>query len=294
MFSIIIPTLHAPLLHEAVAAAARQTARHLVREIIVVGQEPSGRVPAPARFVETSRPLAAGAARNLGARMAAGETLLFLDADCIAAPDLVERHAARHAAGHTVVGGGVVVEPAGYWTDCDNLLIFAPFLDSAPSGPRPFLPSLNLSLRRALFDALGGFDERFAGAAGEDTELCLRLRAAGHQLFFAPEARVTHRPQRTSAGAVFSHLRAYGRAHYRVQRQHPRLMPSPLGRLSPALAGAVLAAAPLLALVDALRLLRAHPVLRRRPSALGGMAWAKLGWYWGAAEALMAHRSPPR
>jgi GT2 family glycosyltransferase len=287
--SVIIPNLHSPLIGEVVAAVRQQTAAARIADVLVVGQDRFGRIPRGVTSIETQRPVSAAAARNLGARYARGDYLLFLDADCIAAPDLVERLLERHAEGRAVVGGGVVIAPGGYWTDCDNLLIFAPFLSEAPAGLRAELPSLNLGIERALFTAFGGFDERFAGAAGEDTDLCLRLRAAGHELFFAPEARVTHRPARSSARAVWNHLRAYGRAYYRVQRQHPTLAASPLAHLPRALAGAVLAAAPLLALTDAVRLAATHPTIRRRPGLLPGIAWAKSGWYWGAVEARLAH-----
>ncbi|MEN9938597.1 MAG: hypothetical protein RLZZ387_5176 [Chloroflexota bacterium] len=286
--SIIIPNLHSPLIAEVVHAAEHQTVPAC--EIIVIGQDRHSLTPPPARFIRTERPLSAAAARNLGARHASGDYLLFLDADCIAAPDLVERLLARHIEGRDVIGGGVVVEPSGYWTDCDNLLIFAPFLAESLAGPRDELPSLNLSISHELFAALNGFDERFAGAAGEDTDFCLRLRAAGHQLFFAPEARIAHRPSRSTAHAVWSHLRAYGRAYYRIQRDHPALVWSPLARLPRPLAGAVLAASPVLALADAIALMRRHPAVARRPWALPGIAWAKIGWYWGAVEAALNDR----
>ena len=45
-------------------------------------------------------------ARNLAAAAAAGDVLVFLDADCIPAPDLLERHAWWHArAANLVVAG---------------------------------------------------------------------------------------------------------------------------------------------------------------------------------------------
>jgi GT2 family glycosyltransferase len=232
--------------------------------------------------------VAAATARNLGAHLARGDDLLFLDADCVAAPDLLERLLERRRQGQSVVGGSVDLELGDYWRLCDNLLAFTPFLASTAPGPRPYLPSLNLSLRRALFLEVGGFDEHYPGAAGEDLDLSMRLRERGHTLFFEPGARVFHRPPRTTARSVARHLRAYGRAHLTVQRDHqgraaPRLSP----RLRP-WAGLIMAAAPVLALADGLALLGRNPPLRRHWPCLPGIAWGKAAWYWGVAEGMLA------
>ena len=92
-----------------------------------------GSIPAETRFVPTPQPISPAAARNLGARLASGEYLLFLDADCIAAPDLVERILARHRQGHAVVGSSMIIEADNYWVLCDNLLAFASFLSQSPA-----------------------------------------------------------------------------------------------------------------------------------------------------------------
>lgn len=288
MISVVIPKLHSPLIAEVIAALERQTARSRIAEMIVVGQDRDGRVPPQARFVATPRPMAAAAARNLGARLAQGDYLLFLDADCIAAPDMVARLMERHQAGATVVGGSVALEPGDYWRLCDNLLAFTSFLATAPAGERRYLPSLNLSLRRDLFLTAGGFDERFPGAAGEDLDLSLRLRACGHRLWFEPRAVVFHRPPRTTARSVGAHLRAFGRVHVRLQRSHAgRAAPRLSLRMRP-WSGAIVAAAPLLALADALMLYRRNPPLRRYWRCLPGLVWGKTAWYWGVAEGLLA------
>jgi GT2 family glycosyltransferase len=49
-----------------------------------------------------------------------------------------------------------------------------------------------LATPRDLFQALGGFDVRFKPAYYEDTDYCFSVRAAGHGVYYQPEARVVH------------------------------------------------------------------------------------------------------
>jgi GT2 family glycosyltransferase len=289
--SVVIPNLHSPLIDQVIDALERQTARRLICEIIVVGLDCYRRVPSGVRFVETPKQLSAGAARNLGAKLASGDYLLFLDADCLAAPDLVERLAGHFARGHVVVGGSMKIESGNYWVLCDNLLSFAPSLSQAAAGPRAYLPSFNFCISRALFERLAGFDERFVGATGEDVDLSLRLIADGQTLYFDPSACVAHRPSRTTSRATWQHQRAFGHGYYWVQRQHSAYLHSPLGRLWRSAGGLIIALSPLLACKDTLLLFLQSPELRQHPHAFWGMIWGKTAWYWGAIEALLAQ--PP-
>ncbi|HSD17989.1 MAG TPA: glycosyltransferase [Thermomonas sp.] len=49
-----------------------------------------------------------------------------------------------------------------------------------------------LLLPRRLFERLGGFDERYAPAYCEDSDLCFRVREAGLQVYYTPFSRVVH------------------------------------------------------------------------------------------------------
>jgi GT2 family glycosyltransferase/SAM-dependent methyltransferase len=57
-----------------------------------------------------------------------------------------------------------------------------------------------LLLRRADFEALGGFDERYAPAYCEDSDLCMRLRERGKRIVYCADAEVVHHLSKTSAG----------------------------------------------------------------------------------------------
>jgi N-acetylglucosaminyl-diphospho-decaprenol L-rhamnosyltransferase len=49
-----------------------------------------------------------------------------------------------------------------------------------------------LLVRRAAFDALGGFDTRFHPAWFEDADFCRRLRLAGYRIRYVADARIVH------------------------------------------------------------------------------------------------------
>ena len=286
LVSIIMPNLHTPTVGDAARSALQQQTANDAVEVLVVGQDRYGRVPAGVTFIQTPQPVSVGVARNIGAAHARGEYLLFLDADCIAVPALVAHVLAAHRAGYDAVGGSVRLEPTDRWVQADNLLVFGDHLNTLPAGPRQFLPGFCFSVRRAAYDTVGGFDPRFVGAAGgDDGDFCLRLLAAGFRLWFAPEAAVAHRPSRASVRAVWQHLRNFGRAYVGNQYDHHTQSRSPLlrlGRFGPLLMGV----APLLALTDTLRACVGSP-LRGHISAVPGYMLGRWAWYTGVAEALM-------
>ncbi|ULU25209.1 glycoside hydrolase family 99-like domain-containing protein [Dyella terrae] len=57
-----------------------------------------------------------------------------------------------------------------------------------------------LAIRTEDFRRLGGFDEMYAPAYCEDSDLCMRLRAEGRRIVYCPDATVLHHLSRTSDG----------------------------------------------------------------------------------------------
>jgi GT2 family glycosyltransferase len=53
-----------------------------------------------------------------------------------------------------------------------------------------YMPSLNFGIKSFVVEQFG-FDERFPTAAGEDVDLCLRMRSK-YKIGFCPEAKLWH------------------------------------------------------------------------------------------------------
>jgi GT2 family glycosyltransferase len=227
--SVIIPSLNAPTLGRTLAAVDALHERPV--DIIVVGRDEAGALAGfpTVRFIDTGGPVCAARARNLGMAAAQGDIFLLLDADCIPRPDWLARHLARHQAGEQVVGGAVDLQGSNYWAQSDNVSMFHEFVPQHPPGPRFLLPTLNLSLRREVFEAVGGMDESFPGAAAEDADWTIRIRRAGYRLFFDPTAVVAHAPARTTCRDVARHWRNLGHNAVRVRLRYREEFNTPDG-----------------------------------------------------------------
>ena len=76
-----------------------------------------------------------------------------------------------------------------------------------------------LLARREALDAVSGFDERFF-LYEEDADLCRRVRAAGFQILFTPEAEVRHAKGRSMARTPKRARLEYHRSHLLYYRKH--------------------------------------------------------------------------
>ncbi|MCA8890223.1 MAG: glycosyltransferase family 2 protein, partial [Parvularculaceae bacterium] len=155
-------------------------------------------------FIDAGANLGFAAANNRAAQQASGDWLAFLNPDAYAEPSWLEelinasaRHQDADAFGSTqldasddrrVDGAGDVMHALGVAYRGG----FGWPADSLPPEGECFSPCAAAAMnRRAVFNELGGFDERFF-CYGEDVDLGFRLRLIGGRSIQAPLAVVRH------------------------------------------------------------------------------------------------------
>jgi GT2 family glycosyltransferase len=133
-------------------------------------------------------------ARNLGARAARGDILVFIDADVLVPPDFFSRVAALFQQGPDVAAiiGSYddAPEALNFLSQYKNLLHHYVHQE-ARAEASTFWGACG-AIRRAVFLRLGGFDERIPRPAMEDVELGHRLRQHGHRICLVPSLQVKH------------------------------------------------------------------------------------------------------
>ena len=212
--TVVVPYYRAQAeLDLVLAGLAGQTHPASRLQVVVAddGSPEPPRVPAGVTVVrQEDRGFRAAAARNLGARAADGDVLLFLDGDTVPEPGYVAELAAlpallpdalvtgrrRHAdlAGwtperlHAWFAGGPAPEEL---TEPAWLRQAGSLLDADDRSYR-FVISAVMGVGRELFTEVGGFDETFGGYGGEDWELAHRLVTAGAVLAHRERAVAWH------------------------------------------------------------------------------------------------------
>ena len=169
-------------------------------------------------------------ARNAGAERAEREWILFLDADCRAPADLLDRFFSGVVAADLGALAGAVVPAPGATGMAARYGAAKSFLDQDVHLAHGYLPravAANLLVRREAFQAIGGFYEGVRAA--EDTDFSWRLQRAGWRLEGRREAAVEHH-YRTSVRALRRQWRGYAAGRAWLGRRYEGFTPEPAVR----------------------------------------------------------------
>jgi len=232
--SVVVPAYNEPpaslrALHDSLCAQSFDDF-----EVVVVDDcspAPDYRCITDRRFRVVTKKENSGPAvsRNRGAREARAACVFFTDADCrLAAQTLA--HVSRVLAEESVAMGNTVVDATTLRGRAIGLLGFPGggllgFHNVWPvdvDGYTTSISSCNLAIRKEVFAAVGGFDETFPVAAGEDTMLARTVRDHDYRIRYVPEQVVYHEERVSLHGFVHWQI-TRGRGVYHLRRRVGRI-----------------------------------------------------------------------
>jgi glycosyltransferase involved in cell wall biosynthesis len=212
-----------------------------------------------ARLIRHPVNLGAAAARNTGIEASRAPIVAFTDDDCRPSPEWAASLLSGYLDPRVAAVGGPVVATshAGllgrYYVHNPPVAHLEADLGQSESlpyrlwlycrrntSPRVYagerdvysLVSANISFRREVLEALGGFDASMRGAGGEDEDICYRLLRAfpDHVLRLVPSATIEHEYDLHLRDAL-RRARAYGHGNSQNYRKYdewgPTLYPIP-------------------------------------------------------------------
>ncbi len=165
---------------------------------------------------------------NSGARVAKGEYLLFLNNDTEVRPfwltNLVGLAEKREEAG---IVGAKLVYPDGHLQEAGGIIFsdgngwnYGRGMD--PNDPRfnfvrevDYVSGAAMLVKRALWEKVGGFDQRYAPAYYEDTDLCFSAREHGYKVYYQPASVVIHYEGQTAGTDVNSGFKKYQQINHK-------------------------------------------------------------------------------
>ena len=212
-YSFIIPV-------KAINDYVRETVGHLTRidrsdweAFIVTDQDEQLETQDRRIHLISSGPSGPAQKRDLAAAQSGGSILVFLDDDAYPNKNLLEVLDDAFTGEQAAIGGPAITPPDATFFERVSGAVYSTRVGGGyverymPVGAVRAVtdwPSVNFSIRRSIFDAVGGFDCNFW--PGEDTHLCDKLTEAHHVILYNPNAVVWHHRRRTLTG----HLKQVG------------------------------------------------------------------------------------
>jgi GT2 family glycosyltransferase len=241
--SVIVPFAGTAEEAHGTLDALRRLELRAADELLVVDNSPRAVVPqrTGAEVVRASQLASSYHARNVGAARATNDWLLFLDADTLPPPSLLNDYfSTSPPAGCGIVAGEVegardqVALTARHARSRQHLGVEANLLGH---GPYPAGGTANLLVRRQAWEELDGFCEIRSGA---DLEFCWRAQEAGWTFALNRGARTEHLHAERLVPTLRKAAR-YGAGQAWSNRRYPGSgrRPALLRELSRAFAGVV-------------------------------------------------------
>ncbi len=160
-----------------------------------------------------------GIKRDIGAAKATSTYLAFIDDDAYPRADWLEQADSFFSENPDWAAlGGPATTPQSdpYWARVSGSVFLSRvgggfperYIPVPPAKEIDDWPSVNLIVRKSVFDEVGGFDSNYW--PGEDTKLCRDIIQAGHKIYYLPSMQVYHHRRAT----LRTHMRQIGNYGY--------------------------------------------------------------------------------
>jgi len=163
----------------------------------------------PCVVLSLERGMMAANCRNLGARHARGEILLFFDSDQLMPPDAIGALARtlqeQPEIDAVVASLGPDTPESGFFSQFKNYRHY--FVHQMANADGSTLASGLTAIRKSVFERYGGFEPAYGPSSVEDIALGYRLFRDGRRILFRPDVQVVHLKGYTLWSLVVSDIR---------------------------------------------------------------------------------------
>lgn len=198
MVSVVIPVFNAQnTIAHVVQSLLSQTYSGAVEVIIVDdgSTDQTGEILQSFPEIRYIKQINSGpaSARNRGAADSRGDIILFTDSDCIAHKDWISQiiEGFKDCRVGAVCGSYGIANPQNLLARCIQSEISYRHRVLMPVYPRAF-GSYNVGIRREVFFSVGGFNEFYRQASGEDNDLSYKIINKGWLIYLNKLALVDH------------------------------------------------------------------------------------------------------